>query len=47
MEMYKLKESEVEVTVLVGVGSAEELGTQQVETPGMRAAKISDSTKGE
>ena len=29
MEVYKLKESEEEVTVLVGVGSSEEAGMQQ------------------
>ena len=29
MEVYKLEESEEEVTVLVGVGFSEEAGTQQ------------------
>ena len=43
MELYRLKKSEDEVTVLVGVGSPKEAGTQQ----GVRAAKSSQSRKGE
>ena len=39
MEVYKLEEAEKEETVLVGVGSPEELGR--------RAAKSSESRKGE
>ena len=44
MEVYKLEEFEEEVTVLVSVGSPEEAGT---EAPGVRAAKSSESRKGE
>ena len=44
MEVYKLEESEEEVTVL----SPEEAGTQQGgEAPGVRAAKSSEFREGE
>ena len=38
MEVYKLEESEEEVTVLF----SEKLGTQQGSAPGMRAAESSE-----
>ena len=44
MKVYQLEESEEEVTVLVGVGS---LKTARREAPGVRAAKSSESRKGE
>ena len=44
MEVYQLEESEEEVTVLVGV---ESLKTPGRAAPEMRAAKSSESRKGE
>ena len=44
MEVYQLEESKEEVTVLVGVGSPKKAGR---EDPGVRAAKSSESRKGE
>ena len=41
MEVYKLEESEEQFTVLAGVGSPEEAGTQQGEALGVRASKSS------
>ena len=44
IKVYKLEDSDEEVTVLVGVGSPEEARTQQKRgaAPGVRAAKSSD-----
>ena len=44
MKVYQLKESKEEVTVLVGVESPKKAGRA---APGVRAAKSSDSRKGE
>ena len=44
MEVYQLTESEKEVTVLVGVESPKKAGRA---APGVRAAKSSESRKGE
>ena len=48
MEVYHLKKSEEEVTVLVGVGSAKKSrDAAGREDPGVRAAKSPESRKGE
>ena len=47
MDVYKLKESKEEITVLVGVGSPEEAGTQQGVPPGVRAAQSFESRERE
>ena len=44
MEVYQLEKSDEEVTVLVGVESPKKTGSA---APEMRAAKSSESTKGE
>ena len=44
MEVYQLEESEEEVTLLAGVGSQKKSGRA---APGVRAAKSSESRKGE
>ena len=44
MKVYQMEESEEEVTVLVGVESPKKVGR---EAPEMRAAKSSESRKGE
>ena len=44
MEVYQLEESVEEVTVLVGVESPKKAGRA---APGLRAAKSSESRKGE
>ena len=46
MEVYQLEESKEEVTVLVGVGSPKDPGSER-EDPGVRAAKNSEFRKGE
>ena len=44
MKVYQLEESEEEVTLVVGVESPKKAGR---EAPGVRAAKSSESRKGE
>ena len=44
MKVYQMVESEEEVTLLVGVGSQKKAGRA---APGVRAAKSSESRKGE
>ena len=44
VEVYQLEESKEEVTLLVGVESPKKAGR---EAPGVRAAKSSESRKGE
>ena len=44
MKVYQMEESEEEVTLLVGVGSQKKSGRA---VPGVRAAKSSESRKGE
>ena len=46
MEVYKLEDSEEEVTELVGMVSPEKARTQQGAVPGVRAAKSSESREG-
>ena len=47
MEVYQLEDSEEEVTVLVGVGSPKNRDAAGREAPGVRAAKSSESKKGQ
>ena len=47
MEVYKLEECEEDVAMLVGMGYPEEAKMQQGGQPKVRAAKSSDSRKGE
>ena len=48
VEVYQLEESEEEITVLVGVGSLKKSRNAAGRAaPGVRAAKSSDSRKGE
>ena len=48
MEVYQLEESEDEVKVLVGVGSPKKSwDAARRAAPGVRAAKSSESRKGE
>ena len=44
MKVYQMEESEEKGTVLIGVGSQKKAGRA---APGMRAAKSSESRKGE